>query len=158
MLQVLSATVSNGIADAVEKPGNQPVMLEDLMSSLQKSKSASSAVIAPTVEAPAPKASPQDVVDTSPSPTADLQETVQTKMQEAASAAENFLQSSSGELKKADIASQIQGLVPESKDGVLSLILGVGGTAAALFLVTIVQAVQRGQSDKVRGLACCIQP
>lgn len=161
VLQVLSGTVSNGVADAVDMPASQSMMLEDLMSSLQARKSGSGAVTASTVEAPAPmgpapKASPQEIVDTSS--TADIQDTVQNRMQGAASAAGSFLQNSGGELKEADITSQMQGLVPESRDDVLSLILGVGGTAAVLLLTTIVQAVQHGQSDKVCALTCCMQP
>lgn len=152
VLQVLTATVSNGTAaDAVDLPANQSMLLEDLMSSFQTKKAASNAAVtSAAVEAPAPKASPSEVTSQS-SATADVQEMVQNKVQEAASAAGSMFQSSAGvgELKEADIKQQMQLIVPDSKNDVLSLILGVGGAAAVSLLVTIVQAVQRSQSDKV---------
>jgi hypothetical protein len=107
-------------------------------------------------QAPALKDSTPEVVaadsSSATSITADIQEIVQSRMQEAASAAGSLFQSSAGELVKEEVAikQQMQGLiVPESKTDALSLILGVGGAAAVLLLAVIIQAVQRSQSEKV---------
>jgi protein subunit release factor A len=128
------------------------MLLEDLMSSFQARKTNRPSA----EEAPALKDSSAEVVapdsSSATSATADIQEILQSKMQDAASAAGSLFQSSAGELVKeeVDIKQQMQGLiVPESKNDVLSLILGVGGAAAVLLLAVIIQAVQRSQSDKV---------
>jgi hypothetical protein len=157
-LQVISAAVSNGTpADATELPADQSVLLEDLMSSFQGRKTSRSSVEeAPALKDLVPEVAAADL-STAASANVDIQEMVQSKMQEAASAAGSLFQSSAGELVKEelDIKQQMQDLVPESKNDVLNLILGVGGAATVLLLAVIIQAVQRSQSDKVCAHVIC---